>query len=284
MHRVLDEVWRSVDSRMKDHSMVCVNVGDATRTLGGSFSLYPNHARVGTSMLGLGYQELPEILWRKRSNKPNKFMGSGMLPPGAYVTQEHEYILLFRKGGKRGFTGLTERSNRTRSAFFWEERNSWFSDMWEDLKGERQRMTEGGPRSRSAAFPFELAYRLVSMFSVRDDMVADPFAGTGMTMLAAMAAGRNSVSFEVDPEFRGIIEARISTGLKAANDYVKARLRKHAKYAGGARVMKYRNQAHGFPVMTAQEVSLELPFISSVTKTGEDTFEVDYAETLARFD
>ena len=46
----------------------------------------------------MGYQVLPDILWRKQSNKPNKFMGSGMLPPNAYVTLEHEYILIFRKG------------------------------------------------------------------------------------------------------------------------------------------------------------------------------------------
>ncbi|MHA1894339.1 MAG: hypothetical protein ACTSX4_07565 [Candidatus Helarchaeota archaeon] len=46
---------------------------------------------------------MPEILWRKQSNKPKKFMGFGMILTSAYVTQEHEYILIFRKGAPRSF-------------------------------------------------------------------------------------------------------------------------------------------------------------------------------------
>lgn len=51
----------------------------------------------------MGYSILPDIHWRKQSNSPDKFMGSGMYPAGAYVTYEHEYILIFRKGSKRLF-------------------------------------------------------------------------------------------------------------------------------------------------------------------------------------
>ena len=117
MHRTLDRVWRSADSRMKRGATVCVNIGDATRTVGESFQLYPNHSRVAASMIALGYHALPEILWRKQSNKPNKFMGSGMLPPGAYVTQEHEYVMLFRKGDKRAFVNAEEHGEQTRQRF-----------------------------------------------------------------------------------------------------------------------------------------------------------------------
>jgi DNA modification methylase len=284
MHRTLDKVWKSVDSRMRKGGMVCVNIGDATRTLGESFKLYPNHSRVAASLLGLGYHALPEILWRKQSNKPNKFMGSGMLPPGAYVTQEHEYVMLFRKGDKREFPSAGEQANRRRSAFFWEERNRWFSDIWEDLRGERQDMKEIGPRARSAAYPFELAYRLVSMFSVRGDLVVDPFLGTGVTTLAAIAAGRSSIGIEIDPQFRGMVESRMSGVLKMANEYNRERLRRHLKLVRGKHDMRYTNEVHGFPVMTKQETSLEVPMLSSVEKVGEDTFEVEYSDKPVRFD
>ncbi len=39
-------------------------------------------------------------------------MGSGMLPAGAYVTLEHEWILIFRKGGKRVFKTETDKELR----------------------------------------------------------------------------------------------------------------------------------------------------------------------------
>ncbi|MDA4135901.1 MAG: site-specific DNA-methyltransferase [Thaumarchaeota archaeon] len=284
MHRNLDKVWKALDSRMKRGGAVCVNIGDATRTVGGSFRLYPNHSRVSASLLGLGYHALPEILWRKHSNKPNKFMGSGMLPPGAYVTQEHEYVMLFRKGDKREFLDVAKQENRRRSAFFWEERNRWFSDIWDDLKGDRQDMKGEGPRERSAAYPFELACRLVSMFSVRGDMVVDPFGGTGMTTLAAVAAGRNSVAIEIDPEFRRLMESNILGALKTANEYNRERLRRHVKFATGNHEMKYINEVHGFPVMTRQETSLEIPMLTSVKRAGDDTFEVEYDDKPVQVD
>lgn len=53
-------------------------------------------------------------------------MGSGMLPCGAYVTLEHEWILIFRKGDKRIFKSANEKLVRMKSSFFWEERNVWF--------------------------------------------------------------------------------------------------------------------------------------------------------------
>ena len=48
-------------------------------------------------------------------------MGSGVLPPGAYVTLEHEFILVLRKGNKREFNNPEEKLNRRESSFFWEE-------------------------------------------------------------------------------------------------------------------------------------------------------------------
>ena len=192
MHCDLDRAWLEIGRVLIDGGWVCVNVGDATRTIDGRFRLYPNHARVISACTSLGFDILPAVVWRKQTNAPNKFMGSGMLPAGAYVTLEHEYILLMRKGAKREFSAADKKRLRRQSAYFWEERNRWFSDIW-DFKGTRQDLSTSGSRERSAAFPFELPYRLINMYSLRGDTVLDPFAGTGVTTLAAMASGRDSV-------------------------------------------------------------------------------------------
>ncbi|MGD9382562.1 MAG: hypothetical protein PVH55_00780 [Desulfobacterales bacterium] len=91
--------------------------------------------RVLKIALDLDFSTLPCIIWRKQTNAPNKFMGSGMLPAGAYVTLEHEYILILGKGPKRVFEKQEDKRKRHDSAIFWEERNSWYSDVWFDAKG-----------------------------------------------------------------------------------------------------------------------------------------------------
>lgn len=142
MHLVLDRVWAECLRILEPGGILCINVGDATRKLGGHFRLYSNHARVLSCLHGLGFEILPGVLWRKPTNAPNKFMGSGMLPGGAYVTLEHEHILIVRKPGQRAFDSDEVRARRRASAYFWEERNTWFSDLWE-IAGERQTIDRG---------------------------------------------------------------------------------------------------------------------------------------------
>src|SRR3990172_3414948 len=129
MHKQLDAAWVEVKRVMKPGGFVCINIGDATRSFEGEFKLYSNHSRILTGMLRLGFSKLPNIIWRKQTNAPNKFMGSGMLPAGAYVTLEHEYILIFRKGEKRIFSDNIQKESRYESAILWEERNKWYSDI-----------------------------------------------------------------------------------------------------------------------------------------------------------
>ncbi len=284
MNLLLDRVWTEVERVLVPGGIVCINVGDATRKLGDSFHLYANHARITNAFLGLGLHALPHILWRKQTNKPNKFLGSGMLPPNAYVTLEHEFILVFRKGGLRKFTE-TERQKRQKSAYFWEERNCWYSDVWTDLKGVAQDLHENESRERSAAFPFELPYRLVSMFSIQGDTVLDPFLGTGTTTLAAMHTGRNSVGYEQDDGFREMIGVRIGGLAETSGEMVRARIARHKEFVaererkkGG---LKHTSARYGFPVMTVQERDMVIPAVREIVfdeDAGEYRVECGGAE------
>ncbi len=260
MHLELDKVWRGCYRALRPGGLACINIGDAVRTIGGSFRMYSNHARIVQAMSVIGFVQLPDILWRKPTNAPNKFMGSGMLPAGAYVTYEHEYILIFRKGERRMFKTPEEHHLRRQSAFFWEERNLWFSDLWMDLKGTGQELADRSSRERSAAYPFELAYRLICMHSAYGDTVLDPFLGTGTTMAAALASGRNSVGIELDEGLgravRGAVEEMVAVGRQRAV----ARLAAHRTFIESRREAgketKHRSSTYGFPVITAQESDL----------------------------
>ena len=281
MHKELDQVWDETYRVVKQGGIVCVNIGDATRTIDGNFALYPNHSRTLNYLLKLGMSSLPAIIWRKQTNAPNKFMGSGMLAPGAYVTLEHEYILILRKGGKREFKSPEEQSLRKESAFFWEERNTWFSDIWFDLKGTTQDLNNDKMRQRSAAYPFELPYRLINMFSIKNDVILDPFLGLGTTTLAAMTAGRNSIGFEIDETFKDAVQSRTDTLIQTSNQRIRDRINNHLDFVKARfeekGAFKYKNRHYQFPVMTNQETALLINKVSNIQNVEENIFEVGYS-------
>lgn len=269
MHRILNTVWNECDRVLSDNGFICINIGDATRTIGNHFQLFSNHTMVIDFFLKKGYSVLPDIHWRKQSNSPNKFMGSGMYPAGAYVTYEHEYILIFRKGGKRVFKG-TEKELRQKSAFFWEERNEWFSDLWE-IKGTTQKINNSkSTRTRNASFPFEIPYRLVNMYSVKGDTVLDPFVGLGTTNIACMLSNRNSIGIDIDPEIVSLALNNMDINIELANYFIHSRIQKHMNFISSLsddkREKCYHNKSHGFLVKTRQESTLEVDLISNIKK------------------
>jgi len=281
MHGELDRVWEQCARALRPGGLVCINIGDATRTIDGEFRLWSNHARILVALARLGFSALPDIIWRKPTNAPNKFLGSGMLPAGAYVTYEHEYVLIARKGARRQFVPVAAKENRRRSAYFWEERNAWFSDVWFDLRGSRQDLVDAETRARSGAFPFELAYRLIQMHSVYGDTVLDPFLGTGTTMVAALASGRSSRGIEIDAAFADLVRARLKAAPCLAAERLAERLRTHEEFVAARRVagkaLRHRNVPHDIPVITRQETALEFLWPGTPHEVEPGSFVVEHA-------
>lgn len=278
MHEILDGSWAEAFRVLKPGGYACINIGDATRTLDGRFQIYPNHSRIIQGCQQVGFDFLPSIIWRKPTNAPNKYMGSGMLPAGAYVTLEHEHILIMRKGEKRAFA-KAEKERRSESALFWEERNLWYSDLWTGILGTQQKLHISSLRKRSAAFPIDLPYRLMMMYSVAGDVVLDPFGGVGTTSLAALTTGRNSISIDIDEK---LVSASIKIPTKRdtkdkLNALLNNRLKDHMKYVDTKDMLffRYRNQPLGIPVKTMQEKHLNLYPIKSISRS-DDTVVAKY--------
>jgi len=213
MHDYLAKVWAETYRVLVDGGIACINIGDATRTINGKFQLYPNHSRITEVCEKIGFTTLPYILWKKPTTKPmykgkGAFLGSGFLPPNAYVTLDCEFILLFRKGKLRKFP--PKDALRYESAFTKKQRDEWFSQIWA-FKGTRQTVDE--LERRTAAYPEEIADRLIRMFSVKGETVLDPFLGSGTTTKIAMQNERNSIGYETDPNLLPVITK------KTANDY-----------------------------------------------------------------
>ncbi len=275
MHGVLDSVWDELERVVAPGGIVCLNVGDATRTVDGQFQVYPNHTRITAAFERRGFDPMPDILWHKPTNSAAKFMGSGMVPPNAYVTLEHEHILVFRNGSRRAFEPGADR--RYEAAYFWEERNRWFTDIWSDVRGRLQDLENDDLRDRAAAFPFEIPYRLCSMFSTYGDTVLDPFWGTGTTTLAAMVAGRNSVGYEQDPAFVEHFDDSVTDVPDMSREVVTERLADHVAFLadrnGSDTSPDYTSEYYDFPVMTSQEETLRLYVVDEVENSEHSPTE-----------
>jgi len=204
MHQYLAGVWKECYRVLVDGGIACINIGDATRDSEGTFKLFPNHAKVIEICQRIGFISLPYILWKKPTTKPNSFLGSGFIPTNAYVTLDCEYILIFRRGKPRKFR--PKDLYRYASHYTREQRDKWFSQIW-DVKGVRQENNE--VKRRTAAYPEEVACRLIRMFSIIGDTVLDPFLGTGTTTKAAMQLYRNSVGYEIDENLLELIKKKV---------------------------------------------------------------------------
>ncbi len=269
-HNYLNSVWTSIYNVVKPGGFVCINMGDATRTIGGKFRYYANAAKVLVQFNNFVYMNpLPPILWHKPTNKPTKFMGSGMLPCGAYVTAEHEYILIFRKRTKRKFDTPESKLLRRQSACFWEERNVWYSDTWR-VPGAPQ----AGPTRRTAAYPTDIPLRLISMYSVLGDTVLDPFLGTGTTTWAAMATGRNSIGIEIDSD---VVES--ANNVAMLERWRQIRINIHDEFVRShTGELKYEHPIFG-KVKTRQETDIVIPIPRRCARyqgDHKDTYEVQY--------
>lgn len=285
MHLELDKVWSEAIRVLIPGGFICINIGDAARTLEKDFSLYNNHSRITSFFIRNGLSNLPNIIWRKATNAPNKYMGSGMLPAGAYVTLEHEYVLIFRKGGKRKFS-LQESRLRQESAYFWEERNQWFSDLWEII-GARQKMAIKAGRDRNGAFPFEVPYRLINMYSIKYDWVLDPFLGTGSTMAAALSSQRNSIGYEIDASMKKtIMETVGNKSLPAINGYLGRRIKNHCEFvetktsSHGRGFFRHINKPHGTAVVSAQEKEITIRMLKKISAVRDSEYEAEYNEIV----
>ena len=209
MHDYLGRVWKEVGRVLVPGGIACVNIGDATRTVDGVFRVFPNHSRIIEAFEREDFLTLPYILWKKPTSKPSykgkgAFLGSGFLPPNAYVTLDMEYILIFRKGNPRRFP--PKDPDRYKSKFTKAERDEWFSQVW-SVTGVRQ--TTNGYQRRTAAFPEQIPYRLIRMFSIIGDTVLDPFLGTGTTAKVALELDRRFIGYEQEGELANVIRLKL---------------------------------------------------------------------------
>jgi site-specific DNA-methyltransferase (adenine-specific) len=141
-------------------------------------------------------------MWQKKTTSNTtggaSLMGSYPYPKNGIISIDYEFILIFKKLGtpKKPPKEIKEMSKMTK-----EEWKTYFNGHWY-FGGAKQ-------DGHIAMFPEELPKRLIKMFAFVGDTVLDPFLGSGTTSLAARNLNRNSVGYEMNPEFIPFIEKKL---------------------------------------------------------------------------
>ena len=196
----LDKVWKECARVLVQGGRICCVVGDVCvpRKRYGKHYVVPLHADIQVRARSLELDVLTPILWHKIANGVTESEGNGAgfygkpYQPNAVVKNDIEYILFMRKGGDYRKVGSLQKAL---SMLTKQEMQAWWRSIWTDVRGASTRMGHPAP------YPPKLAERLIRMFSFAGDTVLDPFCGTGSTANGAIEAGRNSISFDIEPSY-----------------------------------------------------------------------------------
>lgn len=190
---LLNRVWQETYRVLVPGGRVCINIANLGRK-----PYLPLHALIIEQLLEIGYLMRGEIIWDKAASaSPSTAWGSWCSASNPVLRDVHEYILVFSKQGFK--RPREERENTIRKEDFL----AWTKSVWEFKAVQARKIGHPAP------FPVELPHRCIQLYSYKDDVVLDPFAGSGTTCLAAKQDDRHFVGYEINPEYCALAESRL---------------------------------------------------------------------------
>lgn len=202
----LNLTWQECFRVLHKGGRLCINIGDqfARSVYYGRYKVIPIHSEIIKFCEIIGFDFMGSIIWQKsttmNTSGGGSVMGSFPYPRNGIVKLDFEYILIFKKQGNAPKPTVEQKEQ---SKMTTEEWNTYFNGHWY-IKGARQ-------DKHLAMFPEELPKRLIKMFSFVGENILDPFLGSGTTSAVAKNLGRNSVGYEINPEFIPLIEETLNS-------------------------------------------------------------------------
>jgi DNA modification methylase len=193
----LRRAWQETYRVLVPGGRACINIANVGRK-----PYIPLHASIMQDMIEMGFLMRGEIIWEKgASASTSTAWGSWQSATNPTLRDTHEYILVFSKGSYR-----REKMDGRQSTISKEEFLEFTKSVW-GFPSESARKV-GHP----APFPVELPYRLIQLYTFSNEIVLDPFMGSGQTALAALKAGRHFTGYETSESYIQLAESRIWNG------------------------------------------------------------------------
>ena len=181
-----------------DGGRACINIANIGRK-----PYIPLSDYVSKIMIEIGFNMRGEIIWNKSAGAGiSTAWGSFQSASNPILRDVHEYILIFSKGNYKRERDKEEKELR-KDNITKEEFIEWTKSVWTMNTESAKRIGHPAP------FPEELPNRLIKLFSFTNDIVIDPFMGSGTTAIAAIKNNRNFVGYEINKEYINLANNRI---------------------------------------------------------------------------
>lgn len=181
-----------------DGGRACINIANIGRK-----PYIPLSDYVSKIMIEIGFNMRGEIIWNKSAGAGiSTAWGSFQSASNPILRDVHEYILIFSKGNYKRERDKEEKELR-KDNITKEEFIEWTKSVWTMNTESAKRIGHPAP------FPEELPNRLIKLFSFTNDIVIDPFMGSGTTAIAAIKNNRNFVGYEINEEYINLANNRI---------------------------------------------------------------------------
>jgi len=197
----LQEYLQMLENSFAETYRVLVNGGRACINIAnlGRKPYIPLSDYISKLMIRIGFNMRGEIIWNKAASaSPSTAWGSWQSAANPILRDVHEYILVFSKGDYK-----RERKQKvntiTRDQFMEYTKSIW------NMNAESAKRV-GHP----APFPVEMPFRLIQLYSFKEDIVLDPFIGSGTTAIAALKSERYFVGYDISGEYIALAEKRIA--------------------------------------------------------------------------
>ena len=204
LRKVAKELYRVV----AEGRIVALNIDDMLVD-GEKFPIVSDATRI---FLDAGFRYRDRLTWKKPDGYLRISRRSGVLLQNPYPMYYYpdnllESIIIFQKG-KFNYKSI-QKEVREKSKInikeFEKRSKDWYRTLWEITNVLPNSDLEKG----IAAYPDDLAFRIITLYSYVGETVLDPFVGSGTTMKVARGLGRNSIGIEINKELIPIIKKKV---------------------------------------------------------------------------
>ena len=191
----IEEVMREVYRVLVWGGRVCFNIANLGRK-----PYIPLHAYLIQRFEAIGFLLRGEIIWDKGEavSGSSTAWGTWMSAVNPILRDQHEYIIVLSKGTFKRKKTHSKEDTITREEFL-----EFTKSVWRFPPESAKRVGHPAP------FPEELPYRCIQLYTFSNDVVLDPFAGSGTTCVVAAKTGRHYVCIDINEKYVKIAEQRI---------------------------------------------------------------------------